>query len=121
MGDLSDHFSKYEFRCKCGCGYDDVQPLLVSMLEWMRVTLGRPMVINSGCRCRPYNTLIGGNPNSEHMDGQAADIRIGNSAQRREMVKLAWEAGFKRLGVANGFVHVDTDTYKPQDRLWLYK
>jgi len=120
MGDLSPHFSRYEAICKCGCGFFIKDALLIQRMELMREVLGVPMIINSWCRCRPYNTLEGGNKNSEHMDGQAADIRVSNSMERASVLAAAWYAGFVRVGVARGFIHVDTDIYKPQHRLWTY-
>jgi uncharacterized protein YcbK (DUF882 family) len=120
MGDISPHFSRYEFVCKCGCGFFHKDALLLQRLEEMRKQLGVPMIINSGCRCKPYNTLVNGNKNSEHMDGQAADIRVGNSMERMDVVDSALDVGFTRIGVAKGFVHVDTDVYKPQYVLWTY-
>ena len=121
MGDISPHFSRHEFVCKCGCGYFRKDALLLQRLEKMRELLGnKPMIINSGCRCKPYNTLQGGNKNSEHMDGQAADIRINGSGDRFATVVAALLSGFVRIGVANTFIHVDTDIYKPQKVMWLY-
>ena len=121
MGDLSEHFSRWEFACRCGCGYDDVDPFLVNKLEKIREYTGKPMTINSGCRCLRHNTMVGGNPQSEHMDGQAADIAIGSSFARNNMVIAALDAGIRRIGIAKTFVHVDIDIEKPQDVMWLYK
>jgi hypothetical protein len=39
MGDLSAHFSRSEFACKCGCGFDDVKPDLIEALEALRAIL----------------------------------------------------------------------------------
>lgn len=122
MGDISPNFSRHEALCKCGCGFFYKDAVLLQGLEKMRQLLGnQPMHINSWCRCEPYNTLIGGNKNSEHMDGQAADIRVSNSNNRFLTVIAAWMAGFRRIGVAETFVHVDTDVHKPRQVLWLYK
>lgn len=120
MGDISPHFSRHEAVCKCGCGFFHKDALLLQRLEKIREMTGVPMIINSWCRCKPYNTLVGGNKASEHMDGQAADIRVGNSADRFQIVLFALSAGFRRIGVAKTFVHVDTDVHKPQDVIWLY-
>jgi len=121
VGDISPHFSRHEAICKCGCGFFIKDAVLIQRLEEMRELLQEPLYINSWCRCKPYNTLEGGNKNSEHMDGQAADIRIGDSMDRAKIIWLAWHVGFRRVGAANTFVHVDTDMFKPQDVLWLYK
>jgi uncharacterized protein YcbK (DUF882 family) len=120
MGDLSPHFSRYEFVCKCGCGFFIKDALLIQWLEKMREELGVPIIINSGCRCKPWNTFVEGNKASEHLDGQAADIRVTNGYERSDVVLAALNAGFRRIGIAKSFVHVDTDIHKPQDVIWVY-
>lgn len=51
MGDLTPHFSRSEFACKCGCGFDHISLELVSKLECLRSIIRQPIIINSGCRC----------------------------------------------------------------------
>ena len=49
--------------------------VLASGLEAVRALLGNlPIHINSGYRCPELNKLVGGESNSAHMDGFAADI-----------------------------------------------
>lgn len=36
MGDLSTHFNRHEFTCRCGCGFDDISPDLITLLEEIR-------------------------------------------------------------------------------------
>jgi len=36
MGDLSPHFSRHEFACRDGCGYDTPEPELLAALEELR-------------------------------------------------------------------------------------
>jgi len=77
MGDLSDNFSRHEFKCRCGCGFDTVDAELIKVLEKLRLILGGPrIVISSGCRCQKHNAEIGGSPNSQHLKGKAADIKV---------------------------------------------
>lgn len=75
-GDLSDHFSKAEFACGCGCGFDSVDLELVERLEELRAVVDRPITINSGCRCWQHNSAIGGSAQSQHKIGKGADIVI---------------------------------------------
>lgn len=49
---------------------------LLEVLEGIRKIFGRPILINSWCRCEAYNAHIGGKPGSYHVKGMAADIRI---------------------------------------------
>lgn len=78
MGDLSPHFSRSEFACKCGCGFDTVDARTLELLEDVRQHFGTPITITSGCRCRAYNQRVGGSPNSQHLLGRGADIQVRN-------------------------------------------
>ena len=44
------------------------------MLERIRSTVGRPIVVSSGYRCPQLNHAVGGVTSSDHVTGQAADI-----------------------------------------------
>lgn len=50
---------------------------LCEMLEQVRTYLGKPISITSGYRCAELNKAIGGQPNSQHQLGCAADIKVG--------------------------------------------
>ena len=64
MGDLSEHFSRAEFECRCSCGYNTVDYGLIMVLEQARRHFNQPIKINSGCRCPTYhlNRLFGKRP-----------------------------------------------------------
>lgn len=83
MGDLSQHFSRHEFACKCGCGFDTVDAALLATLERVRTHYDRPVTINSGCRCPAHNKAIDGSPRSQHMLGRAADIVVAGVMPNR--------------------------------------
>ena len=76
------NFKRDEFVCPCGCGFDDIDPLLVSALQRLRDEVQRPVVVNSGCRCRSHNAAVKGAPQSQHMQGKAADIKIDGMTSR---------------------------------------
>jgi len=79
MGDVSDHFSRSEFACGCGCGFDAVDIELLTELEMVREYFrDNRITINSGCRCWKHNIAIGGSRDSQHVKGKAADIIIEN-------------------------------------------
>lgn len=71
---LTRNFSRDEFACKCGCGFDDINLLLVGILQYFRDLIGKPITINSACRCTTHNEEVGGEPNSYHVDGEAIDF-----------------------------------------------
>ena len=119
MGDITPHFSRSEFVCKC-CGADGIRDELVTALERIRVFYGRPMVVSSGVRCEAHNAASGGKPGSAHVRGLAADIVCASARDRMELIRIAMSQGVSRIGVGKDFVHLDIDVTLPQDVLWLY-
>lgn len=118
MGDLSEHFSRHEFECRCGCGKDDVFPGLIDALEKLRSIYGKSIIVLSGVRCMEHNRRVGGKPNSAHLRGKAADILVTNSPDRFRLLNAAFRV-FNRVGIYKGFIHVDVDESLPQDVCWV--
>ncbi|MFQ5583453.1 MAG: YcbK family protein, partial [Calditrichia bacterium] len=104
MGDIGTYFNRSEFQCPCGCGFNEIDPKLVHLLDKIREALGHPLKVNSGCRCPAYNKTKGGKRNSAHLRGLAADIRITNSRDRFIAVSLAIRWGITRIGQAGDFI-----------------
>lgn len=74
-------FTRAEFKCKCGgrfCnGYPaEMQEAVVKIADAARAHFGRPAHVISGLRCRQWNAHEGGVANSQHMYGEAIDLRI---------------------------------------------
>lgn len=106
---VSKNFKRSEFVCKCGCGKYNADPKLIKSLQKLRDTIGTPIVINSACRCEAHNKAVGGVPNSQHVQGKAADIRVSGLTPK-ELAKFAEEIpDFNKggIGTYNSFVHVD--------------
>lgn len=49
--------------------------LVENVLDPLREAYGQPIVVTSGYRCPALNKAVGGVKNSQHMAGEAADIR----------------------------------------------
>lgn len=49
--------------------------LIDKILEPLREAYGKPIIVTSGYRCPALNKAVGGTASSQHMMGQAADIR----------------------------------------------
>ena len=114
MGDLSPHFSRHEFACNCGCGFDTVDFDTLNTLEIIHDYFLAPVTINSGCRCADWNDQCGGSEGSLHMQARAADIVVEGIA--------SWEVADFTEQVLNGrggvgrydtFTHVDTRSNGP--------
>lgn len=121
MGDLSANFDSSEFACRDACGFGthpgDVSPVLIEKLEAMRPLTG-PMKVNSACRCPKHNTEIGGSAASAHTGGQAVDINCPSSQRAFQLVKYAYLAGFRRIGIERGCIHLDVSATLPQEVLF---
>jgi len=59
----------------------------ITLLEPARQQVG-PIIINSGFRNEGVNRRVGGVGNSQHLTGQAADIRPRDAAQFQRLVEL---------------------------------
>ncbi len=114
VGDLSAHFSAWEFRDTRNGQLGVVDHRLVHVLEAIRAGNGRPLRIVSGWRSRATNAAVGGAMNSQHLAGRAADIPAG-----RATVDQAAAAGAVGIGSRGGWaVHVDVRPGGPAR--WTY-
>ena len=103
-----EHFARSEFACSCGCGFSTVDYELIKVLEYIREHFDKPVIINSGCRCEDYNSTIpDSSPNSQHIRGCAADIRIAG-IDPKLVYELADQMEVGGLGAYSTFTHVDT-------------
>ncbi len=112
MGNLSTHFDREEFGCR-HCGKVKVADELVVRLERLRAEVGEPLVVVSGYRCPVHNAAVGGKARSQHLLGQAVDLRPTYAR-----VSQAAHVGFTGIGQRNGWAtHVDI---RPKAARWSY-
>jgi uncharacterized protein YcbK (DUF882 family) len=104
------NFKRPEFACKCGCGFDAIDPDLVNGLQWLRAEIGKPIVITSGCRCAKHNAAERGARGSMHLTGKAADVRVAGMSARQLYAAAREIPQLRGFGVdeERGFLHVDT-------------
>lgn len=94
---------------------------LVSKLDTMRGECGFPFIINSGFRTVQENAKLKDSViDSAHTLGLAVDIRCIGSDKIFKIVQSALKNGIVRIGIGNGFVHLDIDSNKPQNVIWTY-
>lgn len=104
------YFTKEEFACKCGqfCdGYPhEIRRDLVELADSAREYFGKPAIVVSGLRCKQHNANVGGVVNSQHIYGEAVDLKIpGVSA----VALLAWLQ--KQSGVRYAYAINDTNVH----------
>ena len=113
------HFKIEEFKCPC-CGKVNMDKNFLLMIDNARERAGIPFRITSGFRCEKHNKEIGGKPDSAHLISHAADIFTYSSSDRLKIIKALLDVGFRRIGIARNFIHVDNDPSKPWGVMWLY-
>lgn len=102
---LSKHFQQSEFSCK-HCGETKVNMELVITLEKLRSKVNHPIIITSGYRCPLHNKQVGGAKMSQHLFGNAVDIKIKGYSPT-QVARLAKECGFTWTKAYKTFTHVD--------------
>ena len=123
------NFRSEEFQCHC-CGYENISQTTVEKLQKARDFLNLPIHVTSGCRCPKHNaTLANSNPNSSHIftyekASHAADVtltRYGemDGQERWNLLEALLKAGFKRIGIHAGYIHVDDDPEKYDKCVWV--
>jgi len=105
------NFPRYEFACKCGCGFDTVDIELQPLCEDVRSFEGAPVTVASGCRCPKHNRLVGGAYRSQHVLARAADLYVEYPKKTYDYLceKYPNKYGF---GLYDWGIHVDTRSNK---------
>ena len=117
---VGTYFNDFEFSCKCGRhGYEGrpildhiIDKRLVGVLDAIRERIGQPIEVLSGYRCPEHNAEVGGVPNSQHVEGTAADITY-DGIDVDYLAEVAEECGADGIGkyYHQDFVHVDVRGY----------
>lgn len=134
MGTISKNFSYREFEesetaKKYGINNtitsfevrDAVRELVLTVLQPLRDAWGEPLHINSGYRCPMLNShpTIGGAATSQHVKGEAADIKAPNPIK---LAQLAYDLGlpYDQMIIYPTFVHFSHKKGGPQRGQLLY-
>lgn len=120
---LSEHFSEKEFRCHCGkCEMPTIAPELLEVLEQLRSEFTATIHITSGYRCPEHNKAVGGAPNSQHMDGIAADIKVYSKIKKQMPPDIIYAYLTARypakygIGKYKSWTHIDV---RPNRSRWV--
>ena len=116
---LSNHFTLAEFIN--ADKYPDNKPTMqhvvnmtygcLMLLEPARQQVG-PIIINSGYRNTRVNALVGGVKNSQHLLGQAADIRPRDPKQFQLLVDFLRANPYTdQLLTGNGWLHISWNPF----------
>lgn len=86
--------------------------LVALVLDPLRADVGRPVRVTSGYRSPAVNSQVGGSPTSQHLRGEAADIKVdgmttADVARAIHRLRLPVDQCIVERG-DSGWVHVST-------------
>ncbi len=85
-----------------------VRPELLHLLNRIRRSFGKPIIVNSAYRSPEHNKTVGGVENSFHVQGLAADIRPESLDDLNDFQDLCLDLNLDGgVGLYDTFVHVD--------------
>ena len=123
------NFPQHEFACKCGCGFDDINPVIPMVCQDIRDYINSipgyekmSITVTSGCRCEKRNAEAG-STSKNHVHGNAADLQckyghifLWTKIKELYDLKKANPAADHRLVLAlklvlleGSWVHIDVD------------
>ena len=92
----------------------------MNRLDMARDIAGIPFVLTPAYRSPEWDRSKGRSGTSAHTLGCAVDIRCNTLQNRFKIVDALRKAGFRRIGIANSFIHADDSDRHTQDVIWLY-
>lgn len=110
--------SEFDSKDLPGSG-NNMDEEFLDILDELRGRIKEPVIINSGYRTKSHNKKVGGSPNSSHLKGLAVDIHIPNNNYRNKLIREALYLGINRIGIYKTFVHLDVDSSKVQNVMWV--
>lgn len=136
MGDLTPNLSRWEFACKCGCGFDTVDFAVVNAIQGAAdrfvTSYGAKraiVTILSGCRCVHHNGVEKGSRDSQHIYARGADLVVEIVTQDNERILIPEdlladyfeneEPAITGVGrYPDGRVHMDSGTGSNRPAYW---
>lgn len=110
---VSKHFKRGEFACKCGCGMAPVDIALVAVVQAVRDHFGASVTVTSGSRCEAHNEAVGGSKGSYHKKGMACDIQVKGVTPADVYAWLCEQYPCKYgFMLYKTFVHIDVRTFE---------
>tara|TARA_R110000751_G_scaffold167354_2_gene273246 strand:- start:964 stop:1314 length:351 start_codon:yes stop_codon:yes gene_type:complete len=111
-------FTIDEFDCQ-ETGENNMEPEFLAKVDALRGACRFPFIVTSGFRHPTKHPIEKAKSiPGTHAQGIACDIRVTTGPERYTLVSEALNLGFTGIGVAKGFIHVDTRGTTPV--VWLY-
>ena len=123
MGDVSPHFSYYEFGCRCGlcelCDGRKIDKDLVYDLEYIYSQVEGKVWIISGCTCEYWNKKLGRSKDSYHLPRngcRAVTLRCEDDCLRYKIMQAAFQLNLS-VSLERGRIEIDN---RRRPKLSLY-
>ena len=128
------YFTEDEFRRSSFClpsetsVYATIIQDPISLLDWptlkkldqTRDYAGIPFRLSCSYRSRAWDISKGRSGKGAHTKGYAFDIEARTDHQRFLILRAAVLNGWRRIGIAKTYIHLDNDPGLPKEVLWLY-
>lgn len=112
------NFSEAEMRCK-ETGRCEMNPAFMDRLQRLRMLVGKPLKVTSGYRDPSHSAERAKPQPGTHAMGRASDIEANGQLQFF-IVAQAVGLGFKGIGIAKTFIHLDDWDGAPRPNIWIY-
>lgn len=116
---LSEHFTLSEFLNlqRHPRNIPDQQQIinmvhLCTILEQLRTAVACPIIITSGFRSPQVNTQVGGVPGSQHLYGQAADIKPQDPTKFSVLLDSVKKTDFDQCLTGRGWLHISYHPFR---------
>lgn len=100
---------------------ENLKALVNNVLDPLRESWCKPIIVTSGFRCKAVNDKVGGVATSQHTKGQAVDLDIGTTEQNKELFDFICKSGltFDQLLLENNgaWVHISYNINKNKQQI----
>lgn len=111
------YFKESEFVMGSKNVYKEMNPILLHHLEIIRGLLKVPLTITSSYRGKIYNRKVGGSESSQHLLGNAVDIKKDFTGLKLRRMVLYCLNNDLSIGISGKFIHIDC---RENSTMWGY-
>lgn len=122
-----DNFAKDDFKCKCGCGTNEIKDEFIDVSQEIRTASGCVMSVNSGYRCSDHPDEAKKRRPGSHTLGLVADYGLSHGKAFRVLQAAMAHPKVTAIGInqkgKKRFIHIGIDPEapgRPRPHIWSY-